>query len=168
MWFSVVLVLFLSLVEVHSQPVAYVSLMGMNLTNHAYVDLTTVGEDISASGDTVRCHTDLESCCSSSQGIHRGDWYYPDGDVLVNTAGGSGNIYRRRDAQVVHLCRRNNAITQSGIYRCEIETIFINDNDVNDITGETVYVGLYPPNEGTWVYYIHVHLCTIMMMYSYS
>ena len=27
----------------------------------------------------VQCHSDLSTCCSGSQGYHRGDWYFPDG-----------------------------------------------------------------------------------------
>ena len=135
-----------SLVEVHSQTAPYVSFMGDILPNHAYVDLTTVGNDISASGDTVRCHTDLTSCCSRDEGDHRGELYFPDGNALDN-AMGSGDIHRRRGNQVIHLRRRNDAMSPSGIYHCEIPTIAVND-DVNTITGETVYVGLYPPNEG--------------------
>ena len=142
-----------SLVEVHSQTeYPYVSFMGVNLTNHAYVDLTTVGEDINDPGDTVRCNTDLTSCCTSSQGDHRGDLYFPDGTALGNAAG-SGDIYKHRDDQVIHLRRRNNATSPSGIYRCEIPTMAVNENDDN-IMGESVYVGLYPPNEG-----IYVHVC---------
>ena len=53
-----------------------------------------------------------------------------------------------RDPQEVHIRRRNNAMSPSGIYRCDIETNSVNDNDVDIITGETVYVGLYPPSEG--------------------
>ena len=80
------------LVEVHSQTeYPYVSFMGVNLPNHAYVDLTLVGNDITDSGNTVRCHTDLESCCGGVQGIHRGDWYFPNGSVL-DGGGGGGDI----------------------------------------------------------------------------
>ena len=142
MLFSVVLFLFWSLVVVHSQTVPYVSFMGDILPNHAYVDLTTVGEDHS-----VECHTDLNTCCTGSHGVHRGDWYFPNGSVLSGSGAG-GDIYRRRDVVRVDLRRRNNATSPSGIYHCEIETIAVNDNDVATITGETVYVGLYPPNEG--------------------
>ena len=78
----VVLVLILSLVEVHSQTAPYVSFMGVNLTNHAYVDLTTVVEDIGDPGDTVRCHSDLSTCCSMNEGDHRGSWFFPGGSVL--------------------------------------------------------------------------------------
>ena len=69
-----------SLVEVHSQTeYPYVSFMGENLPNHSYVDLTLVGDDDSDPGNTVRCITDLSTCCRATQGIHRGYWYYPDG-----------------------------------------------------------------------------------------
>ena len=127
------LVLLLSLVEVHSQTVPYVSFMGDILTNHAYVDLTTVDEDHS-----VECHTDLTSCCIGSQGVHRGDWYFPNGNALAN-AGAGGDIYKRRDVVRVDLHRRNNAMSPTGIYHCEIETVAVNDNNVATITGETVY-----------------------------
>ena len=139
-----------SLVEVHSQTVPYVSFMGVNLTNHAYVDLTTVEEDINDPGDTVRCHTDLTSCCSGSDNIHRGSWFFPDGNELPFTST-SDDIVMDREPQEVHIRRRNNAMSPSGIYRCDIETMAVNDNDIATITGETVYVGLYPPNEGTCV-----------------
>ena len=55
-----------SLVEVHSQSeYPYVSFMGQNLTRHSYVDLTLVGTDDSDPGNTVRCITDLDTCCGS-------------------------------------------------------------------------------------------------------
>ena len=51
--------------EVHSQTeYPYVSFMGEILPNHTYVDLTTVGNNNSDPGNTVKCHTDLTSCCS--------------------------------------------------------------------------------------------------------
>ena len=140
------------LVEVHTQTAPYVSFMGEILPNHAYVDLTQVGNDISDSGNTVRCHTDLESCCGGVHGIHRGDWYFPNGSALAH-AGGGGNIYRSRGPQVVHLRHRNDATSPSGIYRCDIETNAVYDNDVYNIKGETVYVGLYPPSGGIYTFF---------------
>ena len=126
---SVLLCLLSALVEVHSQT-AYVSFMGTNLPNHSYVDLNLVGE----AEDRVQCHTDLGSCCTMTQGPDRGDWYFPNGDRLQF----NGDIYERRAAQRVDLHRRNNGDT-SGIYRCDIETNAVNDEDGH----ETVYAGLY-------------------------
>ena len=127
-----------ALVEVHSQTVPYVSFMGTNLTNHSYVNLTLVGRPEDG-GDSVQCHTDLSTCCSSNQGAARGDWYFPNGNRLQF----SSDIYEKRVAQRIDLHRRNNGDT-SGIYRCDIETNAVHSNDDSDnTTRETVYVGLY-------------------------
>ena len=69
---------FLSLVEVHSQTFPYVSFMDQTLANHSYVDLSLVGDHT----DNVQCHTDLSTCCTGVQGVHRGDWYFPNGNRL--------------------------------------------------------------------------------------
>ena len=42
-----------ALVEVHSQTVPYVSFMGINLSNHSYVNLTLVGDAVDGS-DSVQ------------------------------------------------------------------------------------------------------------------
>ena len=128
-----------SLVEVHSQTeYPYVSFMGENLANHSYVDLTLVGTDNSDPGNTVRCNTDLSTCCRGGQSAHRGYWYFPDGGELDHTT----DIYRIRTAQRVTLRRRNNAMSPSGIYRCNIPTDAVHDDSDLSVR-ETVYVGLY-------------------------
>ena len=133
---SVLLCLLSALVEVHSQTVPYVSFMGTNLSNHSYVDLTAVG-DAEDGSDSVQCHTDLSTCCSDAQGVHRGDWYFPNGDRLQFRTE-RGDIFEWRAAQRVDLRHGNNSDT-SGIYRCDIETNAVNDDDGR----ETVYAGLY-------------------------
>ena len=133
-----------SLVEVHSQtePAApYVSFMGDNLPNHAYVDLTLVGTVNSDPGNNVKCITDLNNCCTNSQGPHRGDWYFPDGDRLLLVFSGD-DIFEARGAQQVALRRRNNVTGPSGIYRCDIATVAVHD-DTDLTVRETVYVRLY-------------------------
>ena len=54
----VVCLLLWSLVEVHSQTAPYVSFMGEILPNHAFVDLSLVGNANDGS-DSIQCHTDL-------------------------------------------------------------------------------------------------------------
>ena len=139
---SLLLLFLLSLVEVHCQQTfPYVSFMGQTLVNHSYVDLSTVGYSSDGS-NSVQCHTDLSTCCSGSQGAHRGDWYFPDGTRLPL----SGNVYEGRGAQRVEL-RRTNATRPTGIYHCGIPT-----NAVHGITDlsvrDTVYVRLYIIGEG--------------------
>ena len=130
--------------EVHSQPAPYVSFMGQTLENHGYVDLGQVGDDTSGS-DSVRCITDLSTCCGSMGGPHRGDFYFPDGTRLPFS--GDGDIYESRGAQRVDLRRENNANSPVGIYRCDIPTLAVHVDGDNSLR-DTVYVGLYTASGG--------------------
>ena len=128
-------------IYIYSSPGAFVSFMGTNLPNHSYMDLTLAGNAVDGS-DSVQCHTDLVTCCSSAQGADRGDWYFPNKERL-NFRGDPGDIYEQRTAQRVDLRHRNKGNT-SGIYRCTIETNAVHsDNDSDTTTRETVYAGLY-------------------------
>ena len=128
----VLLGLLFALVEVHSQTAPYLTFMGNNIPNHSFVDLKTMGTDLNS--NNVQCHTDLNTCCSGNQGPDRGDWYFPSG----NRVPFSGNVFEGRGDHRVSLYYTGSGGT-SGIYRCDIETFSIKDNDGH----ETVYVGLY-------------------------
>ena len=134
--------------EVHSQPAApYISFMG-NLPNHAYVDLTLVGD---GADNSVRCTTDLTtSCCTSSQG----DWYFPNETTLQLMDDGDSIYQRFGTSRRVVLRRRNNAMGPTGIYRCDIPTNAVHDDSDLSVR-ETVYVGLYLPSGG--IHTSHVH-----------
>ena len=141
---TALLLLLLFLVEVHSQTFPYVSFMGQTLADHSYVNISTVGS-ASDNSDRVVCHTDLATCCSGGQGIHRGNWSFPDG-TLLPFIGNSVPIALGRSAQRA-IIRRTTATGPTGIYRCDIPTNAV--HDVTDISvGETLYVGLYPADGG--------------------
>ena len=139
---SLLLLFLLSLVEVHCQQTLhhYISFMGQTLVNHSYVDLSTVSDG----SNSVQCHTDLSTCCSSSQGAHRGDWYFHNGTILPLF----GDMYEARGAQRV-VIRRTTATGPTGIYRCDIPTNAVHDNTENSVR-DTVYVGLYTTEEGSY------------------
>ena len=142
-----VFVLLLSLFwsVVCSQTFPYVSFLGQTLANHSYVDLSLVGDDYYY--DSVQCYTDLGTCCSMSQGVHRGDWYFPNGTRLPFYGG--GDIFEVHVAWKVHLLRWNSATSPVGIYHCDIPTVAVHDD--NDISVRTtVYVGLYTASGGTF------------------
>ena len=123
-----------SLVEVNSQQAfPYVSLMGRPLANHSYVEISQI---------SLQCHTDLKTCCSGEQGIHRGDWYFPNGNRLPFGGDPDDNIYQHRDNQRVDL-RRKRFTSPSGMYRCDIATVEVHDNTTTQLTRSRVYVGLY-------------------------
>ena len=123
-----VLSLLSSLVEVHSQTFPYVSFMGQTLAN--------------------QCITNLHTCCSSSQGAHRGDWYFPNGSMLRF----SGDVFEVRGAQRVDL--RSGVSLSHGIYCCAISTDVVHD-DYDISVRDSFCVGLYLSNEG-----IYITLCT--------
>ena len=117
-----------------AQTFPYISFRG---TTHSFVNLSLVG-NYGDGSDNVRCHTDLGTCCSGSQGIHRGDWYFPNGTRLPFI--GNGTVYEGRNAQVADL--RHTSQGESGIYRCDIPTNAVHDT-TNISVRDTVYVGLY-------------------------
>ena len=141
---AVALALLLSVVDCQTFP--YVSFMGQTLANHSYVNLSLVGDDVSGS-DSVQCHTDLSTCCSGGQGPHRGDWYSPDTNRLP-FSDGDGDIFEQRSDMRVDLRRRNSATSPVGIYRCEIATIAVNDDDDDSVRDVPVYIGLYTASGG--------------------
>ena len=128
-----------------SQTVPYVSFIGQTLANHSYVDLSLVRSDVSGS-DSVQCHTDLSTCCSAAQGLHRGDWYFPNGDRLP-FPGRSYITFQSRRHQRVDLRRSSDSSTQTGIYYCDISTNAVHHNTDNSVR-DTVYVGLYYEEQG--------------------
>ena len=130
-----------SLVEVHCQTAPYVTFMENTVPSHGYVDLGQVGGDEDGS-DSVQCHTDLSTCCTSPQGSHRGDWFAPGETDRLPFPGEPGDICESRLAQRVDLCRRNKASSPVGMYHCGIHT------SADPSVRATVYVGLYTASGG--------------------
>ena len=117
----------------------------MAVPNHGYVDLGMVETSFT---NSVQCRTDLSTCCRSDKGIHRGQWYFPDGDPLQNRSG-DGDVYEFEAVMRHDLRRANSATSPTGIYRCEIPTNAVHD-DTDISVRATVYVGLYT-SEGKFV-----------------
>ena len=132
------------LVEVDSQTFPHVFFLNQTLANHSYVDLSLVGDDFAASNN-VQCRTDLTACCS---GVLHGDWYFPDGTRLPFM--GFGDIFEGYMEQRVNLLRTNSATSPVGIYRCDIPTNAVHDDDDTSVRDAPVYVGLYTASGGKY------------------
>ena len=81
--------------------------------NNSVVAINDIGEG----DDALLCVTDKPDCCDI-QDNKMGEFYYPD-----NTAVGYSNtnsLSRNRGTKVVRLNRRNNVLSPTGIYRCEV------------------------------------------------
>ena len=150
------LLLSVCLAEIHCQTsFPYVSFMGQTLANHFYVDLSTV-RSADDNSDSVVCHTDLDTCCSGPQGIHRGDWYFPAGTVLP-FSGDSVPIGLARAGRIA-VIRRTSGTGPTGIYRCGIPTNAVHDDSDNSVR-DTVYVGLSTGSGGI----LYCTFCPIMI-----
>ena len=130
------------LVEVHSQTFPYVSFMNQTLANHSYVDLSQVGRsDFGDGGEGVQCITDLSTCCSTTYGAHRGDWFFSNGTRLPFVAS-NVDTFEVGVQQGVEIRRNYHANSPTGIYRCNVPTNAVHhDTDIS--VRDTVYVGLY-------------------------
>ena len=64
--------------------------------------------------------TTRTDCCTNMKGETRnGEWYYPNGDEVL-TKGMNQDFYRNRKTQQVILNRRNNAMSPTGNFCCEL------------------------------------------------
>ena len=84
--------------------------------------------DKSDPGSSLVCVTTNVNthCCRSvdnPNGASRGEWYLPDGTRIFNSV--DTNFYRTRYTQQVCLNRRNNAMSPTGVFTCEVP----NDGD---------------------------------------
>ena len=132
-----------ALVEVHSQTAPYLTIKGNNIPNHSYVDFKRVGPKVPNKKQNtfaLHCNTYLSTCCTSAQGPDRGDWYFPNGSRLAFYDYITPEVVSEaRGPQLVVVYRGNTFIGTSGIYRCDIETIAVNNNSGN----VSLFVGLY-------------------------
>ena len=137
----VLAVLLCSVVRVYCQEVPFITFNGDTLPNHSYLEFSQIGRYNSS--NSVRCHTDLTTCCRSEQGNDRGDWYFPNGNRLQFF---DPEIYEKRQSMVVILGNGGVHDPQNlmeGIYKCTIETVAVHSDEADTETRETAYIGLY-------------------------
>ena len=131
-----------SLVEVHSETESpYVSFMGETLPNHAYVNLNLVGMILVMVYNVTLTYP--PAVHKSGVNLMETAWIPPGREYKLPFANdASADIYEVRGYQRVDMRRRNNADMPSGIYRCDIPTNAVHDDNDNSVR-ESAYVGLY-------------------------
>ena len=88
------------------------------LANNSVVVITDIGDAADGTPPLI-CNTTFTPCCSTAANRH-GDWYYPSGDSVPNSAAGQDFYRGRGNDGTVRLNRRNNALSPLGTYYCEI------------------------------------------------
>ena len=104
------------------------------LTNNSVVNITDIGAG--ADGSRLICATTFTPCCKDGK---QGEWYYPDGTMVPDSTANEDFFRNRGDDGEVRLNRRNNAISPTGIFHCELP--------VSDNVTQTLYVGVYATND---------------------
>ena len=111
---------------------------GKPLPNNSYVNLEDVGDE----GNGIQCRTDLETCCSDTEGDSPGgDWYFPNSSRL-KFSNDPDVIIQAREKKTVELRQRDRQGDPPpvGIYTC---SIFVSPN-----ASKELFVGLYHSNSG--------------------
>ena len=105
----------------------YFTLRGSRYESGMSILITDIGSNTnnnsSDPGSSLVCVTSNVNthCCRGADnpnGGHRGEWYLPDGTRILNTP--DTNFYRTRYTQQVRLNRRNNAMSPTGVFICEV------------------------------------------------
>ena len=136
-----------ALVVYSQETFPFVSFTEQTLVNHDYVDLNEVGRS-DTGGNDVRCITDLNTCCSASQGVHRGNWYFPNGTRLLLLIYQDLDVFEARGPMSVDLRLNSGTSPPTGIYRCDIPTRAVNDVSGDPSVAETIFVGLFNSTTG--------------------
>ena len=103
--------------------------------------ITNIGiADFSDHGTSLECVTTNVNthCCRNADnpnGGVRGEWYLPDWTRILNSP--DTNFYRTRYNRTVRLNRRNNAMSPTGVFTCEVP----NDGDSTMNHTATIRIG---------------------------
>ena len=104
----------------HTAPL-HLLFRGVSYPNNTQLFLGDTGD--TSTGSAILCTTNKSPCCATN---HLGEWYYPNGSMVLNNAAGE-DFYRGRGDQTIRLNRRNNAQSPTGSFCCELP-------DNNDVT----------------------------------
>ena len=107
----------------------YLSLKGIQYANNSVIFATEIGEtDVNStspppnSNNGLQCITDRMPCCRFQSG-HVGEWFFPDGTVILNYLVNGSSFYRSRgrDDGTVNLNRANiDVMSPTGLFCCVI------------------------------------------------
>ena len=107
-----------------------------------------IGEIGEGDDGALLCVTDLVQCCrgDDTPGVGRalGNWFYPNRS-LVRVNGSNDDFYRSRGLGSVHLNRRNNAMSPTGLFCCVVPDATLTDKTTCTNIGEEIIILLLLP-----------------------
>ena len=81
-------------------------------------------------------------CCRGGGDRNRaGDWYFPNGTVVLGNNGNEGLDFTRSGyTQQVRLNRRNDAMTPTGVFECRVNDTVVASASITLTTGVCLFV----------------------------
>ena len=121
----------------------YFTLNGTVYLPNDTIDITNIGSENNRSdhGSSLVCVTTNVNmrCCRSvddpPNGKSRGEWLDPDGNMILNRL--DINLFRTRYTRQVRLSRRNDAMSPTGVFTCDVP----NDADSTMSHRATIRIG---------------------------
>ena len=108
--------------------------------------------DIGLGTSALYCLTNKTTCCSATAGGRHGDWRLPNGTSVTESFAAPLFLYRGISSLVIE--RRNNALSQIGIYTC-----LIPDAENRD---RTLYLGVYgSTSEGNCIALLYMRIKSV-------
>ena len=104
-----------------TEPAAYISHLGSNLTNNSYIPFQNIRRHNTSSGSKgVECHTDLTTCCNGSDGTAGGNWSFDNGITVGYRKHVFKKIYTKSCSLSVIAC---SAFSLRHLHMCDTCTI---------------------------------------------
>ena len=98
-----------------------VGTLGFYLNGVSYPNGSTVlRTDIGEGADALQCTTDSTTCCTNvPPEVRAGEFYMPDGGIVLPVGSTTNGYYRNRGSQLIRLHRQSSG-TITGQFRCNI------------------------------------------------
>ena len=106
------------------------------LTDNSVVVITDIGDGTDGTPPLI-CTTPFRPCCNTPPNRY-GEWYYPSGDSVPNSATGQDFYRGRGDDGTVRLNRRNNALSPLGTFSCELPLTSPSDLQRLNVTSKLI------------------------------
>ena len=132
-----------------------------DILNIGSADVVPTNRNPAVDDAALECMTDLVDCCGTEPGTPsgimrtvRGDWYFPDGNRIASSSGGSRFLANRGPNEVINgqqfngsvrLFRRFSNVPERGRFRCELPNAA--DPSVNQV--------------------LYVNICELMVIIGY-
>ena len=104
----------------------YLALRGEHIANNSNINIRNIGQSSDDPNSALQCITDRIPCCLS-QSPRLGEWYLPNGTLILRGTSTTTFYRNREDNGEVSLNRPSDVMSPTGRFCCEVP----DDTDTN-------------------------------------